>query len=1139
MPEFVQLHNHTHYSLLDGACRLEDLIETAKTMGMPALAMTDHGNMFGAIQFYQKSLKAGIKPIIGFETYIAPKSRFDKTKVQNEENAYHLILLARNNIGYQNLMALSSIGYIEGFYYKPRIDREILEKHAEGLIVLSACIQGEVPYKIIHNDYEGAKKAALWYQNLFGDDYYLEIQDHQIDKEKIAIEGLSQLSKELSIPLVATNDTHYLRKEDAEAHDILLCIQTGKDIDDPKRMSFHSDQMYFKSYKEMLETLPDHPESLDITTEIAEKCHVTFDFEARNFPTYTIPENEDVYNLDDYLEKLCREGAKERYSDITDEIRDRLDFELKVIKNMGFSGYFLITADFIKKAKAMDIPVGPGRGSAAGSMVAYVLEITNIDPLEFGLLFERFLNPQRVSMPDIDIDFCYERRDEVIDYVREKYGEDNVCQIITFGTMKSRAVIRDVGRVLKVPYGEVDTIAKMIPPNMKLKESYERSQEFHDKIQESELNEKLYNNATVLEGLARHASTHAAGVVITPGKLTKYVPLFKAAQGGDVTTQFDMKSLENVGLLKMDFLGLRTLTVIKHTLQLLEAKGIHIDIDAIPWDDIDTYEIFAQGHTVGIFQFESTGMRDYLKKLQPESIKDLTAMNALYRPGPMDWIDDFINRKNGKIPVKYDHPMLEPILKETHAIIVYQEQVMQIANKLAGFSLGEADILRRAMGKKNVELMAQQKTVFVEGASKNGIDKKTSSSIFDNIAKFAGYGFNKSHATCYSVVAYQTAYLKAHHPKEFMAANLTSEMGNTDRVVVLIDECKEMKIPVLMPDVNESNYEFTVEDEGIRYGLGAIKNVGKGAIESIVTAREKIGKFTNIFQFCEEVSLRQVNKKVLESLTQAGALDSIEGHRAQLMMIYPKALQWAQSSQSALAKGQSSFFEADDDIMSYPDLPDVPEWSQAEKLRLEKELLGIYLSGHPLLKYEADVKAFSDPSLERIPETPTGKQVRLCGIVSDVSTKLDRKDKRMAFFKLEDFTGNARCIAFADAYDKFRDMIQNEKMVVIHGKVERRGENDEASILISEVSLLETAKDQFAKSLAINIRTQEVTKDKIDRVKHLIQTNPGDCKLYFQINNNDCDPVILRSRSWKVDPNTNLIDDLKQVIGSENVRIGG
>ncbi len=1138
MSNFIHLHNHTHYSLLDGACKIEDLIETAQVYNMDSIAMTDHGNMFGAIQFYQKTLKAGLKPIIGIEAYMAPKSRTDRNKLRNEENAYHLILLARDVEGYKNLMTLSSIGYTEGFYYKPRIDRYVLKEHAQGLVCLSACIQGEVPYKIIHNDYEGAKEAALFYQELFGDNFYLEIQDHGIPQETTAIEGLKVLSDELNIPLVATNDTHYLKKEHAESQDILLCIQTGKDLDDPKRLKFSSNEMYFKSEEEMRNTLPEFPQSIDITKEIAEKCNLVLDFKARHFPTFAIPEDEDVFTLDDYLEKKVYEGAKKRYSEITNEIRERIDYELSVIKQMGFSGYFLITMDFIEKAREMGIPVGPGRGSAAGSMVAYVLWITNLDPLKYGLLFERFLNPERVSMPDIDIDFCYERRDEVIEYVREKYGNENVCQIITFGTMKSRAVIRDVGRVLQIPYGDVDQIAKMIPPNMKLKEANERSQEFNEIVEKDELSGKLYRNASVLEGISRHASTHAAGVVIAPGKLTDYVPLFKAPQG-DVTTQYDMKSLENIGLLKMDFLGLRTLTVIEHTLQTLRKKGIEINIDNIPLDDPDTFDVFAKGETVGIFQFESTGMRDYLKKMQPTSIKDLTAMNALYRPGPMDWIDEFIDKKQGRAKVEYLHPFLETILEETHGIIVYQEQVMQIANKLANFSLGKADILRRAMGKKNLELMVEQKAIFIEGAKENDIEAETSSTIFDLIQKFAGYGFNKSHAACYSIVAYQTAYLKAHYPVEFMAANLTSEMGNTDRVVVLVDECKRMNIKILPPDVNTSICEFVPENEGIRFGMGAIKNVGKGAIQSIVEVREKEGKFASLFQLCEEINLRQANRKVMESLIQSGAMDSLEGTRSQKLGVLPKALQFGQNLQNDASKGQSTLFDSDEAVSMHPELPDVPPWSQSEKLRLEKELLGVYLSGHPLLKYKDEVNGLADPAIEGIEETSTGKVVRICGIITEVKTKLDRKDRRMAFFNVEDFTGSVRCIAFADTYENFRELIQEEKMIALQGKVERRGEQDEASILVNDISSLENARGQFAKSLAVNIQSEDVSMDAMERIKTLLMSYPGDCRLYFQVSNTGCDPVLLRAKYLKVNPTTELMNDLRTVLGPENVKMKG
>ncbi|MFH1941780.1 MAG: DNA polymerase III subunit alpha [bacterium] len=1142
MSTFVHLHNHTHYSLLDGACRIEDLVHSAKQFKMPAIAITDHGNMFGAIHFYQKVLKAGLKPIIGMEAYIAPKSRLEKSGGKGgKDTAYHLILLARNLDGYKNLMHLSSIGYLEGFYYKPRIDKEVLEAHAEGLIVLSGCIKGEISSLILHGDMKGAHKAAGFYKDLFGEHFYLEVQNHGIAEEETAMKGLLELSKTMDIPVVATNDTHYLKREDAQAQDVLLCIQTNKDLDDPQRLRFSTDQIYFKSPEEMADAFKETPDVLKTSLEIAEKCHVVLDFDTLHLPHFTVPDGEGVYSLDEYLEKKAWKGLKERFAEPTPDLEKRLTYELSVIKRMGYAGYFLIVMDFIRHAKSRNIPVGPGRGSAAGSLVSYAIGITDVDPIQYGLLFERFLNPERVSMPDIDIDFCYEQRDAIIDYVKQKYGEKNVTQIITFGSMNARAVIRDVGRVLKIPYGDVDRIAKLIPfqIGMTLDVAYKKVTEFRELCDQDETHRKLLDHARVLEGIARHASTHAAGVVIAPGELTQYVPIFKSSSG-DVTTQYDMKSVESIGLLKMDFLGLRTLTVINHTIQALKKNGVEIDIHHIPYDDEETYRIFSRGETVGVFQFESSGMREYLKKLQPESIEDLTAMNALYRPGPMEWIDDFISRKRGRTKVEYLHPLLEPVLEETHGIIVYQEQVIQIASALGGFSMGKADLLRRAMGKKRPDLMQEQRNAFVEGAKSKGIPGEMANSIFDLMDRFAGYGFNKSHATGYSIVAFQTAFLKAHYPKEFMAANLTSEMGNTDRVVILIEECRRMGIEVFPPDVNESQADFTVTGEGLRFGLGAVKNVGKGAIQSIVEARDKEGKFGTIYDFCLRVNLRLVNKKVVESLIQVGAMDTLEGTRAQKMAAVTKSLSMAQAVQQNADRGQTTIFGEDvSEAELYPDLPQIDAWSQADKLRREKELLGFYVSGHPLLKYKDDVDAFAMPKLEHIDEMSTGQTVRICGIITEVKNLFDRKDKPMAFFTVEDFSGIGRVIAFSDFYGKNKDMIEKDRMVIVSGTVDRRNDKDEVSILASKIHPLEQARDHFAKRLSMNIESAKLTDEEMDRVKMLLEKMRGSCPIYLNIKSTGGDEFLLKSKKYAVRPTFELLNDLRLVLGNENVWIEG
>lgn len=1140
MSDFVHLHNHTHFSLLDGACRIGDLVKQAKQFKMPALAITDHGNMFGTVQFYKEVLKAGMKPILGMEAYIAPESRHDKSKGKSAGvTAYHLILLARNLDGFKNLMKLSSIGYLEGFYYKPRIDKEILEAHSEGLLVLSSCIKGEVPYKIIHGDYDGAKEAALWYKERFGENYYLEVQNHDIPEEEIALKGLIELSKDVEIPLVATNDTHYLKQAHARAQDILLCIQTNKDRDDPNRLRFSTDQIYFKSYEDMAKLFGDIPGCLSNSVEIAEKCHVVLDFDTLHLPHFHIPEEEGVYSLDEYLEIKARHGIKHRFPEPTPEIEERLAYEIGIIERMGYAGYFLIVADFIEEARKKGIPVGPGRGSAAGSLVSYALGITNVDPMKYSLLFERFLNPERVSMPDIDIDFCYERRDEIIDYVKKKYGDKNVTQIITFGSMNARAVVRDVGRVLKIPYGEVDQFAKAIPMGSNLMEAQKKVPKIKELLDQSDLYREMWEYSLVLEGLARHASIHAAGVVIAPGDLTQYVPLSKSTQD-DVTTQFDMKSLESMGLLKMDFLGLRTLTVIDHAISMLKDRGIEVNIDDIPLDDEQTYRIFGNGETVGIFQFESAGMRDYLRKLQPGSIGDLTAMNALYRPGPMEFIDDFIDRKHGRTKVAYPHPLLEPILKETHGIIVYQEQVMQIASAMGGFNLGKADLLRRAMGKKNPELMQQQRIAFLEGSKEKKIDKNTANDVFELIDKFAGYGFNKSHAACYSVVAYQTAYLKAHYPLEFMAANLTSEMGNTDRVVILIEECRRMGIEILPPDVNSSFANFVVSDGKIRFGLGAVKNVGRTAIESMVEGRENQGCFKTIYDFCQSVNLRLVNKKVVESLIQVGALDSVEGNRAQKLAVLEKCLSLAQAAQSAAASGQYSIFgEESTDTPMYPELPAIEPWSHAETLRREKELLGFYISGHPLSKYKDEVNAFSSPMVGHLGDISPGKNVRVCGIITNLSTKFDRKDNLMAFFNVEDFTGTVRIIAFSDTYEKYSSQIQEDEMVVICGKLDRRSETDDSSILANDIISLCEAREKLSKRLALNIESKALENEEMDKVQSRLRKYPGKCNLYFNIKTETGEEFLMRSKKFQVNPTADLVTDLRTLLGEENVWIEG
>ncbi|MDZ7330354.1 MAG: DNA polymerase III subunit alpha [candidate division KSB1 bacterium] len=1141
MSDFVHLHNHSHYSLLDGACKIEDLIEACREFGMDTLALTDHGNMFGAIEFYTKAREAGIKPIIGAEVYIAPGSRFDRSSAKGAKDAsFHLILLAKNETGYKNLMKLVSAGFLEGFYYKPRIDKELLRQHADGLIALSACLKGEVPQRILQQDLAAAERAALEFKDIFHDDFYFEIHRHKIPEEEIAIQGIAQLSNKLNIPMVATNDTHYLKREHAFAHDILLCLQTGKSLEEENRMRFNTNEVYFKSPEEMKQLFHDFPEALRNTRLVADKCNLTLDLKSVHLPRYQVPEAYGNISLDDYLQLLAEQGLRERYPQVTPELEARLTYELDIIKKMGYAGYFLIVKDFIDHARKEKIPVGPGRGSAAGSLVAYVLRITNIDPIQYDLLFERFLNPERVSMPDIDIDFCFERREEIIQYVKKKYGEQNVTQIITFGTMAARGVIRDVGRVLKMSLSEVDKIAKMIPEKLgtTLEKALEQVAELRQVVEQDELHRKLIENSLILEGLARHASTHAAGVVITPDELTNYTPLFKSSQG-DVTTQYDMKTLEKIGVLKMDFLGLRTLTVIDHTLKLLKNRGIELDLDQLPLDDPATFQIFCNGETVAIFQFESSGMRDCLRRLKPERIGDLIAMNALYRPGPMDMIDDFIARKHGEQKIEYLHPLMEPILKETYGVMIYQEQVMRVASELAGFSLGGADLLRRAISKKKLEQIKQMREQFVAGAEKKGISPAISNEIFDLIVKFAGYGFNKSHAAGYSLIAYQTAYLKAHYPAEFMAANLTSEISDTSRIVVLIDECKRMGLTILPPDVNESEFEFTVVNQAIRYGLGAIKNVGRNAINSILAARKKLGRFKTIFDLVAHVDGRLVNKKVLESLIQAGAMDSLQGHRAQLMQSIDLAANYAQRIHLHRANGQTSIFDASGPSIGpdTPPLPDVAPWSHSEQLSREKDLLGFYFSGHPLSRYSIELKMFSQHTLDQLRFLSDKAELKTIAMITGIKKHFDRKNRPMAFVTIEDLTATGELIIFADAFEKHRQIVHEDSILLVIGKVSMKNGNDEAKILCDDLIPIDQVWERCVKNIKFSLQVNQQSEHHLREIKNILTKNRGSVPVLINLKTPENGEYTFLSKKITAQPSSALISQLSNIIGLENICI--
>ncbi|MGD0339328.1 MAG: DNA polymerase III subunit alpha [Bacteroidota bacterium] len=1158
MSDFVHLHNHTHYSLLDGACTVEDLINAAVEQKMPAVALTDHGVLFGAIEFYQKAKKANIKPIIGSEVYIVTKgSRFDKvTPAEARANGgkrgiyHHLVLLAKNQTGYKNLVKLSTIGHIEGFYYKPRIDLDTLRQYSEGLIGLSACSGGVVATHLVDGRYDLAREAAVLYKEILGKDFYLEIQDHGLEREKTILANMPKLAQELEIKLIATNDCHYIKHEHAIAHNILLMIPeaSSTNIQDYTQLRYGTDQIYFKSSAEMTALFYQYPQALESTLEVAEKCNVELDLHTNHMPEFPIPPDAGVATLNDYLRKLAHEGIGRRYPNMTQEISERLEHELTVITRMNYAGYFLIVHDFISKAREMGVYVGPGRGSAAGSIVSYALGITNVDPLKYDLLFERFLNPDRISMPDIDVDFSDAKRGMVIDYVRQKYGIDSVSQIITFGSLATRAVLKDVGRVLGVPLSTIDSITKQIPVIQgKVKPLAEALKDVPDlkwvKESKDPKIQQLIEVSLVLEGMNRNASTHAAGVVIAPGPISDYVPLYKTPQT-DSMTQYAMKDLEEAGLLKMDFLGLRTLTVIENTLRLIKQRhGIDIELDSIPIDDAATFELFAKGQTVAVFQFESSGMQDSLRKLRPTKITDLVAMNALYRPGPMSMIDDFIARKHGTQIIGYLHPKLESILHETYGIIVYQEQVMKITSEIAGFTLARADMMRRAMGKKDKALMARLKKEFVDGAAGNHIDKKVASDIFDLIEKFASYGFNKSHSVAYSIIAYQTAFLKAHYPAEFMAATLSSEIGNTDKIVLFIDDCRSLGIEVLPPDVNESEADFIVSKSGIRFGLGAIKNVGSGAVDTIVQVRNIAGKFSSLYDFCSKVDLRVVNKKMIESLIQAGAFDSIPGHRAQLLESVDSATAYGQNFQEEARRHQSNLFEAGKSshhgVFGTPSLPAVEPWTEMEKLRREKALLGFYVSGHPLNRFKDVVESFATARLGDGESIKDGSTVRVCGIVTSVKKKIDKRGNTMAFITIEDFSGKGECVVFSDAYRRHEQTLVNDAMVMVVGKGEPSGNN--LKVIANDIYPIEKVKETFGKSVIFTINIDVAGEQTISQLRKIMERyRGGSCSCYFNLVGSTLSQKrVFYSKLYTVQPSEEFFTEVRQLPGIDGVKITG
>lgn len=1099
MGDFVHLHIHSEYSLLDGANRIKELPKVAKELGMDAIAITDHGVMYGAIEFYKACKEEGIKPIIGCEVYVAPRTRFDKEAgIDNKYN--HLILLAKNNNGYKNLSKLVSIGFTEGYYYKPRIDLETLEKYHEDLICCSACLAGSIPQAILNGNMEKAEETAMWYKNLFGEDYYLEIQTNTLKEQSLVNQKLVELSRKLNIPLVATNDAHYTRKEDAYNHEVLLCIQTGKKMSDVDRMRFATDDFYIKSPEEVKEFFPNLPEALENTVKIAEKCNVEFEFGHTILPNYEVPKEFSTHY--DYFKKLCDDGIKIRYGENTPkEILERMEYEISVIKKMGYVDYFLIVWDFINWAKSQGIPVGPGRGSGAGSIVAYAIGITDIDPIKYNLLFERFLNPERISMPDFDVDFCYERRQEVIDYVARKYGRDHVSQIITFGTMSARMVIRDVGRALDFPYSETDKLAKMVPfaLHITIKKAMEQNRELKELYENNEEVHKLLDVAMGLEGMPRQASTHACGVVITKDPVDTYVPLY--VNDGAISTQYTMTILEQLGLLKMDFLGLRTLTVIQDAINLVKQnRGIDVKFDS-NMNDSKVYKLWGDGKTIGIFQFESAGMTNFMKELKPDSLEDIIAGVSLYRPGPMDQIPRYIKNKLNPEHAEYTHPALEPILKVTYGCMVYQEQVMQIVRDLAGYSLGRADLVRRAMGKKKLDIMAKEREIFIHGQEdengnivvpgcvRNGIDEKSANKIFDEMAEFAKYAFNKSHAAAYAVVSYRTAYLKAYYPEEFMAATLNSYLGNLDKVPIYVDECRRMNIEILKPDVNKSFTKFTVDNSKIRFGLGSIKNVGIAVVDSIVRERQQNGEYKSFTDFCERVQDEAVNKKCIESLIKAGAFDEFGQTRSTLLASFESIIDTIQNSARRSFKGQVTMFdldamESDDKEELKYSFTELKEYEDKDLLSMEKEMLGIYISGHPLEKIrEQIIKATNIDTMkmkeikEELDSTGSttkykdGQNVKYAGIISSVKKKYTKSNKLMAFVTIEDLYGSAEIIVFESVYQNAANLLTVDSIVLVEGRLSIR-EDEDVKIVARAIKELSNETEK-QKILRINITDLE------------------------------------------------------------------
>ena len=1158
MSQFVHLHLHTDYSMLDGACDVEKLVQRVKELNMPAVAMTDHGNIFGAVHFVNAAHKANVKPIVGCELYVCKKDDHDISRTPPDGDTYnHLLVLAENDEGYRNLAKITSEASLRGFYYKPRVSKNFLAEHSTGLIGLSGCLKGEVAERLMEDNYDAARNAAATYSDIFGrNNFFLEIQDQGLEQEHRIHSNLFRLEKDLGLPLVATNDSHYLCEDDAHAQDVMLCIQTGKSIQDTNRMKFQGTGFFVKSHDEMYRVFKDAPDVLSRTLGIAERCDMHLEKVSNPFPHFDVPAG---FTLDSYFEQVTREGfahrletlraldAQGRLKHSLSEYEQRLARELSIIQQMKFSGYFLIVWDFIRYARERAIPVGPGRGSAAGSLVSYALGITDLDPLQHELIFERFLNPERVSLPDIDIDFCMNRRGEVITYVTNKYGRENVAQIITFGTMAAKAAIKDVGRAMGVLYSEVDRIAKMVPTtlNITLDEAIKESPALQQVYESDAQIRELLDTAKKLEGMVRNAGVHAAGVVISPRPLNQLVPLHKT-KNDEIVTAFDMVAIEKLGLLKMDFLGLTTLTILDDSLKLIaQTRGEKIVLDGILLDHPETYEkVFHKGLTSGVFQFESRGMRDVLRRYQPNSIEDLTALNALYRPGPIQggMIDDFIDRKHGRKKIEYELPELQEILQETLGVIVYQEQVMQIANRLAGYSLGEADLLRRAMGKKKHEEMAQQRERFIEGAVQRGYPPKKIEKIFDLMAQFAGYGFNKSHSAAYALLAYHTAYLKTRYPVEFMAALLTSVTGSTDDVVKYINECREMGIAVEAPDINVSDANFTPHGNAIRFGLAAVKNVGHHAIESIVAGRKELGHYSSVYEFCEKVDLRLLNKRVLESLIKSGAMDGL-GRRAQLMAVLDRAIEGAQKTQRDAESGQHGLFgvfQQEEVSSSNHKLPDVPDWDEHTRLANEKEILGFFITGHPLEKYRDKLQDLRALTTEEVcaMKSSTGKDetITTAGIITSLRVLKSKRGDFYAQGALEDMLGSVEMLVFPEAYRKLQDKVKLEVPVLIRGGV-RIEEGANPKLTVSDISPLEDVKVPLPRSLRIRIPLETSSELTVDALYALCTERKGEAKVLFDVERQGDFMVVMEAEGYNVQPDRNFIARVEELCGRGAVRV--